>query len=327
MFGGPGGFAPQFGGGKDFCGGKDFGGKDHFGGGKDFGGFGGKGGKDFGGGGKGKKGGGKGGKGKKGGADAKAQRETEYFDLCQQHNAATNRHQNVITDNPDELFNTEENIGVDFSRYDNIEVEVRDSVAEQHGVDAKKDLLANMDTFETAAQQYNFPPWMAENIGRCKYKVPTPIQKYTISVAMRGRDLMSCAQTGSGKTCAFLIPTALQIQTLAAQRHSDPNPLFGPSKPLAVILSPTRELCSQIHQEARRVTFSAQIRCVQVYGGVDAKPQLRELAAGADLITATPGRLKDFTDRNNVDLTECRSLILDEADRMLDMGFEDQIRH
>jgi len=136
---------------------------------------------------------------------------------------------------------------------------------------------------------------------------------------------MCCAQTGSGKTLAYLFPifSALDPESGA---DAGGEPLDGEAAPQALILAPTRELCSQIHLEARKLGFSSPFRCVEVYGGVDARPQLRDLARGADLVTATPGRLIDFVDRGVMTLEDVFFLVLDEADRMLDMGFEPQIR-
>ncbi|CAD7974827.1 unnamed protein product [Amoebophrya sp. A120] len=259
---------------------------------------------------------------------AKAAREDQHFMICQEHNKQSRMLKDVHIDNEEELFNVEHSeMGVDFSRYDNIPVEVKIQGAE--GVsseETKHQIIEGMESFATAAQKHQFPDWLRVNLmEKCKYDRPTPIQKYTVGISMQGSDLMSCAQTGSGKTCAFLIPVALNIQQTAADRRASPEAWQGPAKPLAVILAPTRELCTQIHFEARKITFQAGMRCVQCYGGVDAKPQLTELAANADLLIATPGRMKDFLERNVISLDLCRMLVLDEADRMLDMGFEPQI--
>merc|ERR1719487_2538474 len=106
---------------------------------------------------------------------------------------------------------------------------------------------------------------------------------------------MCCAQTGSGKTCAFLFPILSLMDLNQAVEASD-TVYEGPGAPQAVILAPTRELCSQIHLEARKMTFKSPIRPVEVYGGMDARQQLRDLAKGVDVLTATPGRCTDFID-------------------------------
>mmetsp|Transcript_50800 Transcript_50800/g.114040 ORF Transcript_50800/g.114040 Transcript_50800/m.114040 type:complete len:379 (+) Transcript_50800:3-1139(+) len=136
---------------------------------------------------------------------------------------------------------------------------------------------------------------------------------------------MCCAQTGSGKTCAFLLPI-LSCLDLTQAAGTVGCEVGEPSAPKAVVLAPTRELCSQIHLEAKKLAFRSQVRAGEVYGGVDAKPQLVDLARGIDIVTATPGRLTDFIDRGVITMGNVGFLVLDEADRMLDMGFEPQIR-
>lgn len=144
-------------------------------------------------------------------------------------------------------------------------------------------------------------------------------------MALFGKDVMCCAQTGSGKTCAFLVPVLSKIDINQATGAVGCQ-VGTPAQPKAVILAPTRELCSQIHLEALKLTFASPIRCSEIYGGVDAKPQLKELAQGVDVVTVTPGRMTDFIDREVLSCCMVEFLVLDEADRMLDMGFEPQIR-
>eukprot|EP00854_Cymbomonas_tetramitiformis_P011423 gene11423-13499_t len=161
------------------------------------------------------------------------------------------------------------------------------------------------------------------------YRTPTPIQKHAIPLMMEGRDVMCTAQTGSGKTCAFLLPTAVHLE---ATDPSPPEAPIGrrttPARPRALILAPTRELAAQIHQEAMRLCHGAPSvkRPQTVYGGAGQMPQLGNLAKGVDVLVATPGRLQDFVDRKIINLDGVQVLVLDEADRMLDMGFEPQIR-
>jgi len=158
-----------------------------------------------------------------------------------------------------------------------------------------------------------------------RYNKPTPIQAHAIPVALSERDVMCCAQTGSGKTCAFLLPVVSELSQ--AGRSRSERFTGTASSPEVVVLAPTRELASQIHLEALKLTFSSQIVSVVVYGGVSARDQLQGLARGADIVVATPGRLQDFFNREIViSFSKIRFLILDEADRMLDMGFEPQIR-
>ena len=155
------------------------------------------------------------------------------------------------------------------------------------------------------------------------YERPTPIQKHAMPLALLGHDLMCCAQTGSGKTCAFLLP----ICSALGNEGPAPAANVGASTlPRCVVMAPTRELASQIHLEAQKLCNRSGLRPVVVYGGADQRKQIRELAFGVDIIVATPGRLTDFVDRAIVSLSSVAFLVLDEADRMLDMGFEPQIR-
>jgi len=160
------------------------------------------------------------------------------------------------------------------------------------------------------------------NVARCKYTKPTPVQRYSIPIGLAGRDLMACAQTGSGKTAAFCFPIIHNILRSGVQPTGRSRKAF----PLALILSPTRELSSQIYEEARKFCYQTGIRAVVVYGGAPVVNQLRDMERGCDLLVATPGRLSDLIERARVSLQRVGYLALDEADRMLDMGFEPQIR-
>ena len=159
------------------------------------------------------------------------------------------------------------------------------------------------------------------NIQRCGYKSPTPIQKHGIPIAAFGKDLVACAQTGSGKTAAFLLPT---INTLISQRFNASG--GGASRIGALVLAPSRELATQIFQEAQKFCFQTDVRPAVVYGGSDFRPQIDALSAGVELLVATPGRLVDHHEKGRVVLSQLKVFVMDEADRMLDMGFEPQIR-
>jgi ATP-dependent RNA helicase DDX3X len=149
---------------------------------------------------------------------------------------------------------------------------------------------------------------------------------------MGGRDLMACAQTGSGKTGGFLFPILAQ----AFKNGPSPVPVqqngghgYGRQRkayPTSLILAPTRELVSQIFEEARKFAYRSWVRPCVVYGGADIGSQLRQIERGCDLLVATPGRLVDLIERGRISLQNIKYLVLDEADRMLDMGFEPQIR-
>ncbi|CBH16667.1 ATP-dependent DEAD/H RNA helicase, putative [Trypanosoma brucei gambiense DAL972] len=172
--------------------------------------------------------------------------------------------------------------------------------------------------------EMNMVPVLLENVKRCGYTKPTPVQSLGIPTALNHRDLMACAQTGSGKTASYLIPAINEILLNISNR-----PPYSPgshSSPQALILAPTRELSLQIYGEARKFTYHTPVRCVVVYGGADPRHQVHELSRGCKLLVATPGRLMDMFSRGYVRFSEIRFLILDEADRMLDMGFEPQIR-
>ena len=144
------------------------------------------------------------------------------------------------------------------------------------------------------------------------YEHPTPIQAAAIPLALRGRDLIGLAQTGTGKTAAFTLPI---VHTL----------LGGPRRTRALVLTPTRELCLQVEESVRKYSTHTELDVVPVFGGVPLEPQEEKLRAGVDVVVATPGRLIDHLERQNVVFDDLEFLVLDEADRMLDMGFAPQI--
>ena len=151
------------------------------------------------------------------------------------------------------------------------------------------------------------------------YVTPTPIQQRAIPAVHDGRDLLAAAQTGTGKTAAFALPL---LQRLA---EDQPNPR-GSRAPRLLVLVPTRELAAQVGQSFQDFGRHLNQRTILVFGGVSARPQLDALRQGVDIIVATPGRLLDHINERAVDLTKVRHLVLDEADRMLDMGFIRDIR-
>eukprot|EP00258_Populus_trichocarpa_P031213 XP_024447232.1 ATP-dependent RNA helicase DBP2 [Populus trichocarpa] len=158
-----------------------------------------------------------------------------------------------------------------------------------------------------------------KDIAHHEYTRPTLIQAQAMTVALSGRDLLGCAETGSGKTAAFTIP---MIQHCLAQ-----PPVQRGDGPLAMVLAPTRELAQQIEKEVKRFSRSLEsFRTAIVVGGTKSADQGSELRAGVDVIVATPGRLIDHLQQGNTSLSRISFIVLDEADRMLDMGFEPQIR-
>jgi ATP-dependent RNA helicase RhlE len=144
------------------------------------------------------------------------------------------------------------------------------------------------------------------------YTTPTPIQTEAIPLILRGRDIIGLAQTGTGKTAAFTLPLVERL-------------LPGPRRTRAVVLTPTRELCIQVEEAVHRYASHSELDVVAVFGGVAVEPQTKALRAGADIVVATPGRLIDHLERQNVVFDDLEFLVLDEADRMLDMGFAPQI--
>jgi len=150
---------------------------------------------------------------------------------------------------------------------------------------------------------------------------PTPIQKQAIPVVLAGRDLLAAAQTGTGKTAGFTLP---MLQLLAQKPHPGHGPARHPVR--ALVLVPTRELAAQVQDSVRTYGKHLKLRAAVLYGGVGFKPQADELHRGADIVVATPGRLLDHVEQKTVDLRQIEILVLDEADRMLDMGFIHDIR-
>ncbi|KAG0197946.1 hypothetical protein BGX28_008564 [Mortierella sp. GBA30] len=151
-----------------------------------------------------------------------------------------------------------------------------------------------------------------------------------IPILLKGYDLMACAQTGSGKTASFLVPVISVLTTKVFSGRVTPirrrpGQSFVAS-PLALAILPTRELAIQIFEEARRFTYKTPLRPMVIYGGCDPRIQRTQASKGCDILIATPGRLKDMLERRVISLSHLRHLVLDEADRMLDMGFEPEIR-
>ncbi|KAL1320011.1 hypothetical protein HN51_064771 [Arachis hypogaea] len=212
-------------------------------------------------------------------------------------------------DDTEEAFGEQENTGINFDAYEDIPVETSGD-----NVPPPVNTFAEIDLGEA----------LNRNIMRCKYVKPTPVQRHAIPISLAGRDLMACAQTGSGKTAAFCFPIISGI--LRGQPMQRPPRGVRTVYPLALVLSPTRELSMQIHDEARKFAYQTGVKVVVAYGGAPINHQLRELEKGVDILVATPGRLVDLLERARVSLQMIRYLALDEADRMLDMGFEPQIR-
>ncbi|XP_057319759.1 uncharacterized protein LOC130664072 [Microplitis mediator] len=167
-------------------------------------------------------------------------------------------------------------------------------------------------------QEGNFPPYIMEGIKKQGFTQPTAIQSQGWPIALSGRDLVAIAQTGSGKTLGYILPAIVHII-----HQPQLNPGDGP---IALILAPTRELAQQIQEVANYFSETASVRNTCIFGGAPKGPQVNDLERGVEICIATPGRLIDFLERETINLRRCTYLVLDEADRMLDMGFEPQIR-
>lgn len=163
-----------------------------------------------------------------------------------------------------------------------------------------------------------FPEYIMTEIRKAGFPSPSPIQCQAWPMALSGRDLVAISATGSGKTIAFALPAMI---------HINAQPLLSPGDgPIVLILAPTRELAVQIQGECTKFGSSSRIRNTCVYGGVPKGGQIRDLQRGAEIVIATPGRLIDMLESRKTNLARVTYLVLDEADRMLDMGFEPQIK-
>ncbi|XP_055020579.1 probable ATP-dependent RNA helicase DDX4 isoform X2 [Boleophthalmus pectinirostris] len=211
-----------------------------------------------------------------------------------------------LPEDEDTIFSHYES-GINFDKYDEIMVEVS-------GDNPPQALMS----FEEAGLCES----LKRNVAKSGYVKPTPVQKHGIPIIAAGRDLMACAQTGSGKTAAFLLPILQQLMAngVAASQFSELQ------EPEVIIVAPTRELINQIYLEARKFAYGTCVRPVVVYGGVNTGYQVRDLCRGCNVLCGTPGRLLDMINRGKVGLTKIRYFVLDEADRMLDMGFEPDMR-
>ncbi|KAJ7992614.1 hypothetical protein DPEC_G00280510 [Dallia pectoralis] len=170
----------------------------------------------------------------------------------------------------------------------------------------------------TSFSQAHFPQYVMDVLLQQNFKEPTAIQAQGFPLALSGRDMVGIAQTGSGKTLAYLLPAIVHINHQPYLERGD--------GPVCLVLAPTRELAQQVQQVAHEYGKSSRIKSTCVYGGAPKGPQIRDLERGVEICIATPGRLIDFLEAGKTDLRRCTYLVLDEADRMLDMGFEPQIR-
>ncbi|CAO3614373.1 unnamed protein product [Cunninghamella echinulata] len=170
----------------------------------------------------------------------------------------------------------------------------------------------------TSFAEANFPTYVMRELENLGFPKPTPIQCQGWPMALSGRDVVGVAETGSGKTLAYTLPAIV---------HINAQPLLQPGDgPIVLVLAPTRELAVQIQQECVKFGHTSRIKNTCLYGGTPRGPQIRDLSRGVEVCIATPGRLIDMLDSGRTNLRRVTYLVLDEADRMLDMGFEPQIR-
>ncbi|XP_040573713.1 probable ATP-dependent RNA helicase DDX4 [Lepeophtheirus salmonis] len=207
----------------------------------------------------------------------------------------------------DDLFSTSISSGINFDKYDSVQVDVKGT----------GDLPPKINCFS----ELNLRELLVRNIGLSGYKKPTPIQKTGIPLILAKRDIMACSQTGSGKTAAFLLPI---IQFIL--QKGEFSSASSQQKPSCLIVAPTRELAIQIKDEARKFSKGSMIKSVVLYGGTSVGYQCSQIVRGVDILIATPGRLLDLVSKGAVSLDAVQFFVLDEADRMLDMGFLPEVK-
>ncbi|XP_050426124.1 ATP-dependent RNA helicase vasa-like [Adelges cooleyi] len=196
--------------------------------------------------------------------------------------------------------------GNNFDQYESIEVKVS-------GIDVP----TNINSFKNAGLR----EILLENLEKLNYSVPTPVQKYSLPIILHGRDMMASAQTGSGKTAAFVLPILNDLMSNPTELIAD----YNHCEPQAVIMSPTRELTIQICEVVRKLSRGTMIKSELAYGGTKTMYQIDRIKRGAHILVATPGRLNDFVNRGVITFSSVRFFVLDEADRMLDLGFKSAI--
>ena len=174
----------------------------------------------------------------------------------------------------------------------------------------------NTETTVSTFADFGLHPGILQAVSETGYVSPTPIQAKAIPIVMDGRDVMGAAQTGTGKTAAFTLPILHRLMQFA---NTSASPARHPVR--ALILAPTRELADQVFESVQTYSKSTPLRSAVVFGGVDIGPQREALRRGCEVLVATPGRLLDHVEQKNVNLGQVGILVLDEADRMLDMGF------
>ena len=182
-------------------------------------------------------------------------------------------------------------------------------------------------------KEIDFHPLIQKNLAKMKYDLMTPIQKAIIPYILESKDCLGCAETGSGKTIAFLAPIISLLLKEGPPKEDEeylkPNSKYTNtcSYPVCLVLVPTRELAEQIYVEARKLLYKTGIIVSKCYGGVPSDAQIRELRQGVDIVIGTPGRINEFIEKKILYLNLIKYLVIDESDRMLDMGFKPQLEN
>lgn len=246
----------------------------------------------------------------------------QKIDHTTDEDAAPKQQQIIPEQSVEDLFAKTKQSGIHFDKYDDLSVTVRG----EH-------VPAPIAQFEDARQ--DLTAHMMQNIALCKYDKPTPVQKHSLPILLAGRDLLSCAQTGSGKTAAYLLPILASIlkhgtseqQQQATMDTTTTSSILRYAYPTAMILAPTRELTLQIANEARKFAHGTDMKVVAIYGGQPKVMQHKKLQEGCDILVCTPGRLCEFIKDELLYLTGVKYFVMDEADKMLDFGFEEQLKY
>jgi len=200
-------------------------------------------------------------------------------------------------------------MGKNFAKYEDTDVKITGPGHE------------DIQVLDTDFENSNLVPLLRQHLRAQQFETPTPVQKCAIPCILADKDIMACAQTGSGKTAAFLLPVISRLIEDGVESRE-----MNRQVPDVVIVIPTRELAVQVHTEARKFCKGSKLVAQVLYGGTDVRHQKSKTSSGCNILIGTPGRIDDFVSKDYIGLENCKYFILDEADRMLDMGFEPQMR-
>lgn len=260
------------------------------------------------------------GRGRRAGVDLQEQRaHSRFYDqLVQERTGRSEKHRDRGSRRVRRLLDLSE-MGKHWSEKTLEEMEERDwrILREDFEIVTKGGKVANPIRSWSEA---NLPPVIMDAIRHVGYVKPTPIQMQCIPIGLQNKDLIGLAETGSGKTAAFVIPMLVYITSLPKL-----TPQLAQYGPYALVLVPTRELAHQIEDEARRFASFMGVRVASVVGGIDKDQQLVALRDGVEILIGTPGRLVDLLESRYIALSQCNYIVMDEADKMIDMGFEEEV--